>query len=96
MPTITITVSDHPQGLPVIVATTAPAARPGQRLTAAEALSMEMLALARHARADVTHDASRVPLYAFADACRHPEGLGHAVPGEVVRAAKQAIDGSQA
>lgn len=95
MPAITITISDHPRGHGITVATTAPAARPGRGLTGAEALSMEMLALARHAKAQVDHDASKVPLHAFADACRDPESFGHAVPGEVVRAAVAAIQGGQ-
>lgn len=89
MPRITITIEDVPAG----AAVTTDGERPqiGRLQTPAQALAMDLLRICSKQAIAVSYGPEENQLVAFARSIVHPEGFGHAVPREVIAAARRAL-----
>ncbi|MDR6521803.1 hypothetical protein J2789_004493 [Variovorax paradoxus] len=94
MATTTITLIDLADGQ-VSVRTDADRPMIGRGITPAQALAMELLGTSFKRGAEVLYDAQSVPAVALALELLDPEGLGHAVPGEVHDRARRALGRDQ-
>lgn len=89
MPAITITISDTRDG--AVVATDGDRPAIGRPLSPAQALAMDLLRTCKQQAHEVRFGADQVPLVAFVNELRDPDGLGHACTPEVRSRARQAL-----
>lgn len=90
MPTITIHVVDHPDGL-LTVLTTATAPIPGARLSRAQALGLQMLTTAGRETPHVHYWQRRDKALDLVQDLLDPDGFGYAVTQEVRNAARTVL-----
>ncbi|HYF16313.1 MAG TPA: hypothetical protein VEA40_00490 [Ramlibacter sp.] len=92
MASITITITDLPNGAGALVLTDGQPPTVGQALTPAQALAMDLLRTSKAQAREVRYGPDQVPLVDFARSLLDPERLGHAALGEIATGARRALN----